>query len=930
MSEQENRGNALRSANGESQEHVARGSQPLARHRDRSATITAGIPPVASFSPPPTAPPVVTSLWNVQDQRDVVEEIVDTVQTPYIISRAEDIDAVIETAARTSTAGRSSLKHVKSTRSSRSQSVGAGAGAGADIDGYISGAPEGGSPTPRMSFAARLANGLRFHSGGKGAYSSPLMPEIADTRGVAASNASFAESFPAKTIVSYHVGLPAPVPAAAAETLPESYFPQTLTTASEDIDVLTNIGTEGPVDSRSGGATRQEYDTDRDVGEDEFDVDKVFQLADSSVSDTLGQDGQASTHSKAARPASADRWSRKGKGATVRAARASQSLPSSPVVTGPFRVHHAITASNTDRTTDIDDVLASDPEPNGLEGKSLPRTIVDAGDYVLLDSAATRPTPLSGRTSSVPILSSVDKSLDVKAGKATISTRGTLLSNSVDGILGQTQSPHTRPASKFEWTTPTHQVPAITHDDQLRYFRDDARASEDILAFVDMGSKISPTEEAARLKKSRRGRAQDIQTLVLAGEGSGAGSDSDTSISPESPGGDMQAPVDRRASSAGKKLRAAPRRVSYIEIDAYSVVAEHPTSPTVAVPTTTYAGSLDIDQLFAGESPSGWANRHAFPPGQHHAIERGEAANEGQAAIIVGEARISDPSQFSPNLRPASRRRSVSLGSANLEGAVAPALATAAAPRRLTCLDISHFMGIAETVEADYVGLPLGAGTKREVGKDTPHSSDIINYLSLGELPTTHEGDEQLQTPEFTVGPSGALSPTLLARQRRGSSMGQLNVGQKRPHAVPELHDWHPPTISRNPHDASGGTVLAVRLRRSLDELAIAHHFPKQGSFREMFVNNPSGWQRTPAVASSIVGVRPPKIDIDELVSALKSPVPSVSFEFSKNPDNSFTGAWKFERRWKESSLCMEAALEMGRPQPPLSYPPGEGPVLEA
>ncbi|KAI8590478.1 hypothetical protein BDZ88DRAFT_104300 [Geranomyces variabilis] len=925
MSEEENRGNALRSANAESQELVARGSQPLTRQR--SATITAGILPVVSFSPPPVAPPVVTSSWNVQDQRDVVEEIVDTVQTPYIISRAEDIDAVIETAGRHSTAGRRGSKHVKRTRSARSQSV--GAGAGGDIDGYIAGAPEGGSPVPRMSFAARLANGLRFNSGGKGAYSNPPTAVMADTRDVAASHASFAESFPAKTIVSYHVGLPAPVPAAAADTLPESYFPQTLTTASEDIDVLTNIGTEGSVDPRSGGATRRESNAIAE-DEDDFDVDKIFNLADSSASDTLGQDGQATGHSKATRPASADRWSRKGKGAAARAAGASHSLPCSPMVAAPCRVHQAITASNTDRMTDIDDVLASDPEPNGLEGTNLPRTIVDAGDYLLLDSAATRPTPLSLRTSSVPILSTVEKSLDVKASKGANGKSGALLSSSVDGILGQTQSsPHARPASKFEWTTPTHQAPAITRDDQLRYFRDDARAAEDILALVDMGSKISPTEEVARPKKSRRGWAQDIQTLVLAGESNDAGSDSDTSVVSESPGGDAQALFNRRASSAGRKRGAAPRRVSYIEFDAYSVIAEHPTSPTVAVPTTTYAGSLDIDQLFAGESPSGWANRHVFPPGQHHAIERGEA-NDVQAANIVVGAGEADPSQFSTITRPATRRRSVSLGSANLEGAAAPAPPITAAPRRLTCLDISHFMGIAETVEADYEGLPLGAGAKREVGKDTPHSSDIINYLSLGELPTTDEGDEQLQTADLTVGPGGALGPTMLARQRRGSSMGQLNVGQKRSHAAPGRQEWHPPATARVPLDVSGGTALAVRLRRSLDELAISHHFPKQGSFREMFYNNPSGWQHPPAVASSIVGVRPPKIDIDELVGPLRSALSSPLCNLINLCANSFTGVWKLERQWKENSLYMEAALQMGRLQRRSSYPLGEGPVCEA
>ncbi|KAJ3159139.1 hypothetical protein HDU86_002041 [Geranomyces michiganensis] len=859
--------------------------------RQRSATIGGGIPPFVPFAPPPIAPPVVTSSWDVDEQRDVVEEVVDTVQTPYIIGRAEDIDAVIDTASQQSKNGKGAQKQEKRTRSARSQSVGAGVVAGSrDIDGYMTGSSASGTAVPRMSFAARL--GLRFHSYGKAispGHPAPA-PLIASTREVAASHTSFAESFPAKAIVSFHVGLPAPVPAAAADTLPESYFPQTLTTASEDIDVLTSIGIDGAAETRAGGSARVDSMMNEAEEDDEFDVDKIFQLADSSGGDSQGQTGNASGHSKPTRPASADRW-RKGKGLSVRAEGTAQSVPSSPMVAGPPRVHQAITASNTDKMTDIDDVLASDPDPYGLEGNPLPRMIVDAGDFLPVESGATKSYPLKLRTSSVPLLSSTDKNLDAKFTKGSMCKSGTL-SNSAEGMLGQSQQ--ARPASRFEWTTPQHQEPPITRDDQLRYFRDDTRAAEDILAFVDMGATISPAAQGARPIKSRRGRALDIQTLVLAGEGNDAGSDSDTSIVPESPGdisaGEETVP-QRRASSAGKKRGVPLRRISYIEIDKYSVVDEHPTSPTVAVPTTTYAGSLDIDQLFAGESPSGWANRHAFPPGKHHAIERGDA-NIASARDIVAGALDGAPSEVFTITRAAPRRRSVSLGAANLDGTtVPPAKTTAPVPRRLTCLDISHFMGIAETVEADYEGLPIGAGTKRVSVTDVAaNSSDIIHYMSLGTLPTAGDGDEQ-RAADITAGPDRALGPGMyvLGRQRRGSSMGQLNIDNKWSRGPSRRHDRQVPSNSRDLLDYSGGggAALAVRLRRSLDELATSHHFPKHGSFREMFINNPHGWQPPPAVASSIVGVRPPKIDIDELVGSFHSCcitcTAPISYSFGKN-----------------------------------------------
>ncbi|KAI8922467.1 hypothetical protein DFJ77DRAFT_506238 [Powellomyces hirtus] len=842
-------------------------SEPPRIVRGRSVTIS-GTPP-RPVLPAPLALQEPVSSWDLLNEREVVEEVVATATHPYIVGKAEDIDAVLETAnvVFSTMKGSGSKK-----RAARSQSVGSrDRPTIGDIDGYIGAAPSGSAvASPRFSFATRLASGIR-NSVSKMSSSSALspIPLAIATREIADSQMSFADSFPA--VGRSFAGLPAPVPAAAPDTLPESHFPQTLTGASEDIDVLTSYGSDNPSLERTFSGNNKLGSTNEDYRDDEedIDVDQILSMAD--INPPTAQSSRVSASQASGRAASADRWGKKSRTRTSSGRphgshTTAQSEPNSPMTVHAPRVHQLIILSANDKKTDIDDVLATDPDPGALVFATLPHSLVDAGAYSLLDDVALRHKALGGkRIASWPVLNSIDEDI---GGRGSIGRKKSSApqSASAEGV-NSVQSCHAgtrntiamgrsgRPERHVDRMPNQNTSPEIART----CIRDDSVAAEDIFALVDIGRKIPISTQT---KKVPRVGAQDIQMLVIVGE-------KEEATTPAAPARSSGASESEPPQSGSTTVSVKGlSRVSYTELDANFILAEYSTSPTAIAPAL-HAGSLDIDQLVAGEKPGGWATRAEIATA-HAKMSKGKSPElDGK---IASSASL-EPTEYVVASRANSRRRSASVGSEKLGGVVLHLVGTASstssahAQRRLTSLDISHFMGIAETVEADAEGIPMGASTMRvDVGDQKQAHTDIKNYLLLGRLPSDVEVSGHRGDGAASPMSPASLSRTARAQKRRGSSMGHLNQITLPMVQTVVFAD----ATNRNETEQlsiPGQVALGIQLRRSLDELALANQFPKQGSLREIFAGDHR--HPVPTMASSIVGVRPPKIDIDELVSVM-------------------------------------------------------------
>ncbi|TPX70586.1 hypothetical protein SpCBS45565_g01679 [Spizellomyces sp. 'palustris'] len=852
------------------------------RGRARGATISGTqVTPVVEIVQPIRS----GSTWGLDDGRMVVQQVAPASTYPYIVSKAEDIDSIFEAAE----AAMEKIKGRKSgviTRSSSFRFPNPGDRLNVrDIDDLTAANARKveQSTAPRHSLATRLASGFRL---------STVRPSSAQlSAGLGGSTMSFADNFP--TIGKSTLGLAAPVPLAPADSLPESHFPQTLTTASEDIDRLTGIG-NGETWERSGS----KLTVDIPAATDDFDVDNMLALGSASPSENPLQ-SEHSPSTRAEKPRVKNRLgfhsSRIANTAAMGGPDSPATSPASPNWKSP--VTSASIPLSDEETRDIDDVLSMDPNPAASVLAGLPRVFTDADDYLLVNQVPTIPKILIGEplmpkrksgdklNNSLPLLMGQDMtspdtqkksvwnstgSLKYQLGVVGGSSRTNVSDGGMERVLSAGSGRHKR-----------EQTPPIF------CLRDDTRAAEDIGAFIDIGT---PSEQPVEILSENENTERDIEMLLGAGDATSASTGLETIGASSPPQGrtTIAGTHPLRVKSAQsqalvKSMNALNRsyRVSFTQID-NAIEAHHSTNPHASAMAIDPA-SLDIDQFVAGERPTCWPKRGREASAKSRtSLERSIVASSrlglGDNDKHEGIAQQNRPRAFSEPQRGSDSE----VNASKLRKTLSPPV-----QRRLTSLDINHFMGIADTVEADSSGLPMGASAMRigDVGGDSV-APDIKEYIGLGRpvdgqqhsMESSAEDvgsnlqsntEDMLVTDEtgasYSPVSSSITSSAFHGPERRASSMGHLAEIRREARRKRQLenvgsHSSAAMMGSQQRDNVGQGSFKPTRKRGSLDEVAFLRR-------RQDSSKGSQGPEVAPlTVTASIVELTPPKIDIDELV----------------------------------------------------------------
>ncbi|KND03485.1 uncharacterized protein SPPG_00969 [Spizellomyces punctatus DAOM BR117] len=852
------------------------------RGRARGATISGTqVTPVVEIVQPTRS----GSTWGLDDGRMVVQQVAPASTYPYIVSKAEDIDSILEAAD----AAMEKIKGKKSgvvTRSSSFRSPGPGDRLNVrDIDDLTTANARKveQSTTPRHSLATRLASGFRL---------STVRPNSAQlSAGLGGSSMSFADNFP--TIGRSTLGLAAPVPLAPANSLPESHFPQTLTTASEDIDRLTGIGS-----GENWERTGSKLTVDIPAATDDFDVDNMLALGSASPSENPPQ----SQHSPSTRMEKPRVKNRLGFHSARITGTAPMDGPDSPA-TSPVSPNRKSPVTSTtitpaeEETRDIDDVLSMDPNPAASVLASLPRVFTDADDYLLVNQVPPIPKILIGEplmpkrksadklNNSLPLLAGQDMtspdtqkksvwhstgSLKYPLGVAGDSSRTNVLDGGMERVLTTDSVRHKR-----------EQTPPIF------CLRDDTRAAEDIGAFIDIGT---PLVQSTEILPENENTERDIEMLLGAGDATSASTGLETIGASSPPQGRTTIagthPLQAKSAPSHalvRSMNALDRsyRVSFIEID-NAIEARHSTNPQASAMAIDPA-SLDIDQFVAGERPTFWPKRGREASAKSRtSLERSLVAS---SRLGLGENDKHEDIEHKNRPRAFSEPQRGSGSEVN----ASKLMKTLSPPvqRRLTSLDINHFMGIADTIEADSSGLPMGASAMRigDVGGDSV-APDIKEYIGLGRpvdgqqhsLESSADDvssnpqsntEDMLVTDEtgtsYSAVSSSVTSSALHRLERRASSTGHLAQIQRDARRKRQLHNVNSHSsaamLGSQPRDnGAQSSSKPTRKRGSLDELAFLRK-------RQYSSEGPRGPEVAPlTVTASIVELTPPKIDIDELL----------------------------------------------------------------
>ncbi|KAI9007156.1 hypothetical protein BC832DRAFT_432487 [Gaertneriomyces semiglobifer] len=646
-------------------------SAPPVKRRGRGATFSGGTPPaldpnfLADISKRGS-----TSL--LENDRLIVESGAETATCPVVVRKAEDIDAVVMTG--------------RGARRKKPTEVLAGARShDGDIDEFCeSRTSEADSETPdqrgpvstvgrlantgsnRPSLVERLTQSMRRDPGHPATHSTGDLTEnanmLASKGSLYQSNLSFAELFPSKALS----GLSAPVPFVPSESLPESYFPQTLAgIASEDIDELTDIGiTNSPNRlKRAPGTTRRKSSVKQGRA---LDLDKLVGLAEGKL--VIVHEGSVMSDEII----------------VIEGKQDDRLL--SPDDDSAGRDHLAVALK--EEQTDIDDILSLDPNPLELVATTLPKTFGDADDFCIVEHEDVE---ASLRKSVSNLMEGLGPRSRSKGSLLSLSTKGGRPST---GIM---------PTFKPYSPQPPHTTPA-TPDNDLRPIMNDANCSEDIEGLIDIGHKSHTSLESMVAVPTSPTEPHGLDIGMLCEVGGTTRESFATATSSQQADESSTTKVTTETVQPGRKQSkqapGSPRaRVSYIHTHR-NLQSRVSTDPG-AFPPATSAGSLDIDQFVAGEAPTDWRGKRRSnskslevlntPPQSPTILQTRQLTELTKQARRSARPR-SQSEPFRPSV-PSPLQVQVHLN--ELHDAGPPA------QRRLTSLDINHFMGIADTIDAD-------------------------------------------------------------------------------------------------------------------------------------------------------------------------------------------------------------------------------------
>ncbi|KAI9094367.1 hypothetical protein DFS34DRAFT_245680 [Phlyctochytrium arcticum] len=486
------------------------------------------------------------------------------------------------------------------------------------------------------------------------------------------------------------------------------------------------------------------------------------------------------------------------------------------------------------------------------------------------------------------------------------------------------------------------------------------------------------------------------------------------------------------------------RRVSFTKISHDAIESRMPTSAQTSAPTYDTALSLDIDQYVAGQlppSPSYQRKRNSQGSVLLKAVTNGKArrsifasraeffaptmANTSASGYlahttsgVIGQRNTSDgeipyvsgtvtpphPSHIHESRVASSRNshtkrpRSVSEPQRKLDShhqrkhpthpqnptrtgsiAVVPP-SPRNQRRRLSALDITHFMSIADMVQADCEGIaPSATAVRVDVVEKSENAPDIKQFIRFGRQGSgavggshgngsvgglagaAHEmgsyqsnsSDEDVANEYSTVtNPlaversnailSAPTSPTavtgsrqtletVLQQGRRASSLGNIlhsaiMHGQSaissqhatfRVPTTPTPSEGHAPTTESHPDETSlDATQKLKRLRQSLDELALGPRSARRWSKALGGEAVHSPQSRKMNANASIVDLTPPRIDIDELVRFQVSIYPHAVLIVSNALADRFAGVLKCRSPWNANFLSSRTLLPQVPGQP--------------